>query len=162
MVVNFACFGLHIHWRDLQYPLARLFTDYEPGIHFSQIQMQAAIVGINTIRVYSPLKQLIDQDPDCRFIKRWVPELRGYSPTQIACHEAMPVPGYAKPVANAELNIRTMKERISAIRNSDAGRQSAQQVLVNHGSRIRPRRADKHMRRGGTSASNIQIDLFDA
>lgn len=162
MVVNFACFGLHIHWRDLQYPLARLFTDYEPGIHFSQIQMQAAIVGINTIRVYSPLKQLIDQDPDCRFIKRWVPELRGYSPTQIACHEAMPVPGYAKPVANAELNIRTMKERISAIRNSDAGRQSAQQVLVNHGSRVRPRRADKHMRRGGTSASNIQIDLFDA
>lgn len=160
MVVNFACFGLHIHWRDLQYPLARLFTDYEPGIHFSQVQMQAAIVGINTIRVYSPLKQLMDQDPDCQFIKRWVPELRPYSPEQIACHETMPLPGYALSMVNAEHNIRIMKARISHIRSSEPGQESARQVLLKHGSRLK-QKGRKTSRASSINAPAInQIDLF--
>jgi deoxyribodipyrimidine photo-lyase len=161
MVVNFACFGLHIHWRDLQYPLAKLFLDYEPGIHFSQIQMQAAIVGINTIRVYNPLKQLIDQDADCQFVKRWVPELRGYSPAQIACHESMPLPGYTEAISNAEHNIRVMKDRISAIRKSAVGRASAQEVLIHHGSRLKSRRSHKKSQVNSQSSVNPQIDFFD-
>lgn len=162
MVVNFACFGLHIHWRDLQYPLARLFTDYEPGIHFSQIQMQAAIVGINTIRVYSPLKQLMDQDPNCQFIKRWVPELRGFSAEQIACHETITLPGYSAPLVNAEHNIRIMKERISVIRKSDEGQESAQRVLVKHGSRLKQKRTKKIPRPDAKVPAATQIDLFGA
>ena len=47
MVVSFACFGLHLSWRTIHAPLARLFLDYEPGIHLSQLQMQAGITGIN-------------------------------------------------------------------------------------------------------------------
>lgn len=159
MVVNFACFGLHIHWHDLQYPLARLFTDYEPGIHFSQIQMQAAIVGINTIRVYSPLKQLIDQDPECQFIKRWVPELRPYTAEQIACHETMPLPGYVPAIVDAEQNIRIMKDRISCIRKGDEGREAAQRVLVKHGSRLKPKKA-KAMAVPDFACSS-QVDMFD-
>lgn len=160
MVVNFACFGLHIHWRDLQYPLARLFTDYEPGIHFSQVQMQAAIVGINTIRVYSPLKQLIDQDPGCQFIKRWIPELRCYSAEQIACHETMPLPGYPRAIVDAEQNIRVMKDRISRIRKSDEGREASQQVLVKHGSRLKQKNAKTTLHAESHSACDNQIDLF--
>lgn len=162
MLVNFACFGLHIHWRDLQYPLARLFTDYEPGIHFSQIQMQAAIVGINTIRVYSPLKQLVEQDPECQFIKRWVPELRGFSAEQIACHETITLPGYPDALVNAEHNIRIMKERISAIRKSDEGQESAQRVLVKHGSRMKQKRTKKIHKPDANVPAATQIDLFGA
>ncbi|HOY22195.1 MAG TPA: FAD-binding domain-containing protein [Cellvibrio sp.] len=161
MVVNFACFGLHIHWRDLQYPLAKLFTDYEPGIHFSQVQMQAAIVGINTIRVYSPLKQLMDQDPECQFIKRWVPELRSFTAEQIACHETMALPGYAAALVNAERNIRIMKERISVIRKSDAGKASAQQVLDKHGSRMKQKSRKSTIPKSKTTIVSVeQIDLF--
>lgn len=160
MVVNFACFGLHIHWRDLQYPLARLFTDYEPGIHFSQIQMQAAIVGINTIRVYSPLKQLIDQDPACDFVKRWIPELRNFSAEAIACHETITLPGYPAPLINAEQNIRVMKARISAIRTSDLGKKSAQQVLIDHGSRLKKGQQKKSRIRTNAAMDTTQIDLF--
>lgn len=162
MVVNFACFGLHIHWRDLQYPLARLFTDYEPGIHFSQVQMQAAIVGINTIRVYSPLKQLIDQDPECQFIKRWIPELRSYSAEQIACHETMPLLGYPRAIVDAEQNIRIMKDRISSIRKSDEGKEAAQQVLAQHGSRLKQKQRKLNPGVQRDKPTSNQIDLFDS
>ncbi|CAD7940733.1 unnamed protein product [Amoebophrya sp. A25] len=75
MLVSFACFHLWLHWRPVSIHLARLFTDYEPGIHYPQCQMQAGTTGINTIRCYNPIKQSEDQDPDGRFLKRWLPEV---------------------------------------------------------------------------------------
>ncbi|WP_049630086.1 FAD-binding domain-containing protein [Cellvibrio sp. pealriver] len=159
MLVNFACFGLHIHWRDLQYPLAKLFVDYEPGIHFSQVQMQAAIVGINSLRVYNPLKQLMDQDPECQFVHRWLPELRRFSARQIALHTDMPLPRYTPAVVNAEHNVRQMKAEIAAIRASDGGREQSRLVLEKHGSRLRNKKSKRVAHKSVTDAS-AQYTLF--
>jgi deoxyribodipyrimidine photo-lyase len=75
LLMSFASYHLWLHWRKPASHLANLFTDYEPGIHYSQVQMQSGTTGINALRIYNPIKQGFDQDPNGVFIRQWIPEL---------------------------------------------------------------------------------------
>lgn len=141
MVTSFACHGLRLHWQTLLAPLARLWTDYEPGIHVSQIQMQAGVVGTNTIRVYSPAKQLGDQDPALTFTRTWLPELRD-APDELVRtlgkSGGAGWPGYPKPLIDFAAESRIMKDVLYQRRGSPEGEAAAAVVQQRHGSR-RPR-----------------------
>lgn len=138
MLTTTACFGLQLHWRDLLHPLAQVFADYEPGIHISQVQMQAGMVGINTLRVYSPHKQLIDQDPAADFVRRWVPELAGFTAQEISNYEYQSLGDYPKPITDVMANSKEIKDQLYAIRRSVEGKKAAKTTLELHGSRLSP------------------------
>ncbi len=75
MLTSFSSYHLWQHWREPALHLAREFLDYEPGIHYPQVQMQSGTTGINTVRMYNPIKQARDQDPTGAFVRRWIPAL---------------------------------------------------------------------------------------
>lgn len=76
MVVSFATYNLWLDWKRIAPHLARLFLDYEPGIHYPQLQMQSGTTGINAMRVYNVTKQGKDQDPKGIFIRKYIHELK--------------------------------------------------------------------------------------
>ena len=138
LVTSVAVHTLRIDWRKTLYPTARLWADYEPGIHIAQTQMQAGVVGINQLRVYSPSKQLADHDPDAVFVKRWVPELADVPAAAILKHHERTLPAYPAPLVDYRASSKAMRDDHYAIKALPETRALAEQVYERHGSRRSP------------------------
>jgi len=121
MLVSFAAYHLGLHWRAPGLHLARQFLDFEPGIHWSQMQMQSGTTGINTLRIYSPAKQQAEHDPDGTYVRRWLPEFG--------------TPAYPKPIVDERAALADIKARLYTLRQQGEVRAEADAIQRKHGSR---------------------------
>ena len=141
MVTAVASYHLWLDWRQPGLYLAQLFTDYEPGIHWSQIQMQSGTTGMNTVRIYNPIKQGYDQDPNGIFIRKWIPELKDikdrYLQEPWKADNAGSVLNkvYPFPIIDHMGAAREARQKIWAVRRGEAFWAETSEIVSKHASR---------------------------
>jgi deoxyribodipyrimidine photo-lyase len=144
MLVSVAAYPLWLHWREVGNWLATQFLDYEPGIHWSQLQMQSGTTGINTTRVYNPIKQAQDHDPNGNFVRHWLPRMRAvpqpwlFQPWLIP--QDSPIPrvneiDIVEPVVDLAMATRESKQRLHQLRQTPSVRAGKKEVVEKHASR---------------------------
>lgn len=160
MLTSVASYQLWLHWREPGLHLARRFVDYEPGIHWPQLQMQSGTTGINTLRIYNPVKQSLEHDPNGTFIRTWVPELSAVDDTWIHTPWKMPHAqqlrcgvrigkDYPAPLVDHEAAARLARQRIGQARRGGDARAQSRRIQQQHGSRRRPRDTRRAAQRQG-------------
>jgi deoxyribodipyrimidine photo-lyase len=174
LLMAVASHHLWIDWRDSGLVLARLFVDYEPGIHWNQCQMQAGTTGINIVRIYNPVKQGLDHDPAGVYVRRWLPELAGvplvhlhtpWTMTAMDQRAAGCVLGehYPAPVVDPLEAARLARERVWGVRRGAGFQERAAAIQERHGSRrsgLATPRAGRGRRAERQRQSPGQLDLF--
>lgn len=168
MLMSFAAHQLWLHWTKPAWHLAQCFTDYEPGIHYPQVQMQSGTTGINALRLYNPIKQSHDQDPQGVFIRHWLPELADTPAEYIHTPWLMPYSvqkqygcvigvDYPEPIVDHMAAVRQARAKFSELRRHHPElREQAQALNEKHGSR---KKQPKHQLAASEDPSS-QLKLF--
>lgn len=85
IVASFLTKNLHISWQEGERYFAQKLTDYDPAVNNGNWQW-AASTGADAqpyFRIFNPWLQQKRYDPECEYIKKWLPELANLSQEKI-------------------------------------------------------------------------------
>ena len=186
MLMSTARYLYWLHWREPGLHLAREFLDYEPGIHWPQVQMQSGTTGINTLRIYNPVKQAKDQDPQGEFVRKWIPALKNVPTTWIfepwlmtpalqIQYQCIIGQDYPAPVMAIESALKQARIRLAQAKHGASHIAETKRIVEKHASRkgrsakvkiarsSRPAKASisgKPSRQAEPGSSGVQQNLF--
>lgn len=143
LTVSFFTHILWQPWQDATTHLSQMFLDFEPGIHFPQLQMQAGETGINNLRIYNPVKNGIEHDEDAVFIKKWVPELRKLdtvfahepylmTPLEQQLHHFILGEDYPLPIVDIKKNRRKASDALWNLKKNSNVIKESNRILKRH------------------------------
>ncbi len=119
ITASFLIKDLHIDWRWGEKYFARTLIDYDPAVNNGNWQWIASC-GSDAqpyFRIFNPWTQQKKFDPECIYIKKWIPELRDFPPKAIhAWYKEKYHAGYKKYPAPMSNHERTAKESVHAYR----------------------------------------------
>jgi deoxyribodipyrimidine photo-lyase len=120
ITASFLIKDLHIDWRWGEKYFAKTLVDYDPALNNGNWQWVASC-GCDAqpyFRIFNPWNQQKKFDPDCIYIKKWIPELRDFPPKVIhAWYEEKCRAGYKEypaPMINHE---KAAKDALQAYRS---------------------------------------------
>ena len=173
MLMSTASYLYWIHWRGSGLHLAREFLDYEPGIHWPQCQMQSGTTGINTLRIYNPIKQAQEQDPKGAFVRHWLPALKNVPDIWIFEPYLMPKAqqlqygcilgkDYPMPLVDIAKATREARLLITLARKKEGVYDQTQSIIKKHASRKSMLGASRNQKSAEVNANKKNLKKSNA
>lgn len=122
IVASFLVKDLHLNWQWGEQFFAQSLTDYDPAVNNGNWQWVAG-TGCDAspwFRIFNPWLQQQRFDSECRYIKKWLPELEPLTPKDIHAEKgnARQSVGYPVPMCDHKVEAQRTKEIFGHLRRA--------------------------------------------